>query len=395
MVIGKKGQAAAAAALIAVIAALIILYILFIPPEERQKILGDDNDTVRGVARASKNETLLNVSPGRIDFLSQKKIEHAIPNVHVFTRTAGLVLEEKDSIYVKRSVFSAVEADMNFKAEDLANTENLLLSFNVLKGKGRLIISLNGEEIFNKEVKSGNVEPISLKKGLLKAENVLNFKVSSPGIAFWRTNEYSLEAVQVTGDVTRTQAQRSRSVFLVSAIEFNNLERVNVKFQPDCDVDFVGPLDVFINQFNIYSAVPDCGVGRIGLEVPASYLKREENEIVFSIEKGDYEISHVAVESELKQIDFPVYFFEISEEQFNSVKNNTKRVIVKMDFVDDVEKKQGQLIVNGHTIGFDTKELILEEDISREIERGNNAVKIKPERTLDVRQVKVILAKRS
>ncbi len=393
MVRNRKGQAAAAAALLAVIAGLIVLYILFIPPEEREKILGNGQGVVQGTSSSlsTSNKTLLTESPGRIDFLSQKKIEHTIPTSHIFTRTNGMVLEEKNSLVVKQSLFSVVEADMEFSVSDLANTNHIILGFNPGNGQGALTVLLNGEEVFAKELEGSTGLPITLPPKLLKASNILHFRVSSPGIAFWRTNGYALEKVQVTGDVTRTDAQRSKNVFIVSPVEFNNLDRASLRFQADCDTDFTGPLDAWINQFNVYSAVPDCGVGPVRLEIPSSYLKIGENEVSFNIKRGDYYLSHVAIESELKQIDFPVYFFELSEERFQDVRNETKKVIVRLDFVDTIEQKRGELVLNGHSTGFDTKELFVEKDVSDDIVRGNNGLKIKPEKTLDVRQLTVRL----
>ncbi len=391
----RKGQAGAAAALIAVIAFLILGYIIFLQPEDRADILGEDfrESGSRSTSR-TKNVTLLNETPGRIDYLSQRVVEHTIPATYIFTRTAGMVIEEADSLYVKRTVFSAVEKSMEFSFSDLANTENVLLSFALIRAKGRLVVSLNGEEVLNKEITTANVQPVELPTRLLKSQNVLTFGVSSPGAAFWRTNEYALENVQVTADVTRTDAQRSKSVFLVSAVEYNNIDRVYFEFQPDCDAARTGPLDIWINEYNIYSAVPDCGVRKLSLEVPPSHLKLGENELIFGIEEGDYAISHIKVKSQLKQIDFPLYFFELSEEEFESVQNRSREVVVRLDFVDTIDRKQGQIIVNGHVTGFDTKELYVEKEITDDVERGDNSVKIKPERTIDVRKLSVKLVKR-
>ena len=388
----KMGQAGAAAALIAVIAALIVMYIIFLQPDDRADIFGDDFRSSSSSTSRTRNITLLNETPGRIDFLSQRVVDHTIPATYIFTRTAGMVIEEADSLYIKRTVFSSVEKNIGFSITDLANTENILLSFAVTKAKGRLVISLNGEEILNKEL-TANVQPIELQKRLLKAENVITFSVSSPGAAFWRTNEYALENVQVTADITRTDAQRSRSVFLVSAVEYNNLDRVYFEFLPDCDVAQSGPLDIWINEYNIYSAVPDCGVGRLSLEVPPSHIKSGENELIFRIDQGDYSLSHIKIKSQLKQIDFPVYFFELSEEEYQSVQNKSREVIIRMDFVDTIDRKQGQIIVNGRTTGFDTKELYVEKDITDDVERGDNSVKIKPEKTIDVWKLTVKLVK--
>ena len=388
----KRGQAAAAAALLAVIAGLIVLYIIFLQPEDRAELLGEDfrirsgSTSLRG---SGKNITLLNETPGRIDFLSQKKIDHGIPTTHLFTHTQGVVIEQLNSLSVRRSVFSSEDGSMEFSINDLANTENVLLSFVVTQNKGQLLITVNDQEVFNREIATANVAPISIPQRVLRQDNVIVFQVSSPGAAFWRTNRYALQDVKVTADVTRTDARRSRSVFLIANAEYNNFDRAFLKFQPDCNINTASPLEIFINEFNVYSAVPDCGVQRLRLEFPTTYLRRGDNEISLSIERGDYTISQMGIETELKEVDFPVYYFDVSEEQFRGIHNNSKEVIVRLDFVDSVDRKQGQLIVNGHINGFDTKELFVEDDISRDIERGNNAIKIKPERTVDIRKMTV------
>lgn len=390
-VVKRKGQASAAAALIAIITALIVLYILFIPPAERESLLeGEEGEVGEGVSVVEENETLLLESPGRIDFLSQKTIDHAVPTLHIFTRTEGLILEEKASLYIKKSVFSSKQANVSFRISDLANTENIVLSGGIKEGMGRLIIKLNGNEIFNSEVR-GNIPAIDLPKKWLKTDNILEFSVSSPGIMFWRTNEYSLENVRITADVTSIEAQSSRNLFLVSATEKNNLERVMLKFEPDC-TDDSGRLDVYINEYNIYSAVPDCGGGRMSLEFSPAYLKIGENELIFRITKGDYFLSHITVQSELKTIDFPVYYFELTDEEYTEVGEGGAGVLVRLDFVDYTEEKKGEIILNGHVYGFSTKDIYWEEDVSEDVVRDNNGIQIRPRTTLDIRNLEVILA---
>ncbi|MBS3138540.1 hypothetical protein J4207_02440 [Candidatus Woesearchaeota archaeon] len=389
----KRGQAAAAATLIAVIAGMIVLYIIFLQPDDRAELLGEDiRFSGTGLRSSGKNATLLNETPGRVDFLSQKKVEHSIPTVHLFTHTKGVVIEQRPSLQVSRSLFSSSDASMSFHIGDIANTENVLLSFNVQEFKGQLTITLNEQVIFQGDL--ANIAPISIPIRLLKQENSLLFQASSPGAAFWRTNGATLQDVKVTADVTDTDATRSRSVFLISNTEYNNLEKVFLKFQPDCNINTASPLDIFVNEFNVYSGVPDCGVQRMKLEFPVSYVRRGENEISLSIERGDYIVAQLAVEAELKEVDFPVYYFDVSEEQFRGIQNDSKDVIIRLDFVDSIDRKQGQLIVNGHINGFDSKDVFLEKEVSRDIERGNNAIKIKPERTLDIRKITVILAAR-
>ncbi len=107
---------------------------------------------------------------------------------------------------------------------------------------------------------------------------------------------------------------------------------------------------------------------------------------------GDYYLTHITVQSELKTIDFPVYYFELSEEEFNDVDDNLAKVWVKMKFVDYIEEKRGEVILNGHLAGFDTKEIEWVKDVSDDVVRGNNGIQIRPRKTLDVVDLEVILA---
>ena len=123
-----------------------------------------------------------------------------------------------------------------------------------------MIISLNGEEIYDNIVSVGAVQPITLPKNLLQDQNTLTFSVSSPGFAFWRTNDLSLESIKIVADVQNVEAQFSKNVFIVSETEQKNVEKTSLKFQPECMYSEVGKLTITINGNEMYNAVPDCEV---------------------------------------------------------------------------------------------------------------------------------------
>ncbi|MAF99175.1 MAG: hypothetical protein CMH61_01040 [Nanoarchaeota archaeon] len=390
----KRGQGAAsgAAVLLAVILGLIIFFIIVIPPADRAEILGEPipakiNKTTGRVMNASTNELLV-TSPGRIDLIRQEEIEHALPAVTLFTRTESAVIETIDSIYVSRSAVSSTQANMSFVLDDLEQTENVLLNFNAQDAQGRLHIELNGNTVFNREV-SGNVQPIELSRSSLRERNTLTFSVSGVGAAIWATNRYELSNVQVVADVTSTTAQRAVQVFLMSETEFNNLQEVQVEFLPLCDMPTTGPLTVILNRNEIYRGVPDCNVHKMIIEFAPSLARVGENTIEFFVEDGEYQLSHSIVKSELKSVDFPTYYFELSNEQFGNVTDKVQDVMLRLDFVDIVAAKEGVLLINGRQAGFDTRELFVEFDISNKVVRGNNAIKVKPTRTLEIRELGV------
>jgi len=258
---------------------------------------------------------------------------------------------------------------------------------------GRLIISLNGEEIYNAVVVAGSQPPIILSKSYLSADNVIEFTVTSPGIVFWQTNEVSLRNVKVVADVTSIEAQSSRHVFLLSETEKKNLERITLKFQPQCVYETVGKLTIDINGNEIYNGVPDCDIAMIPLEFSLDHVYLGENRITFHTERGRYILSHIVLESDLKEVDFPTYYFELSNEEYEEVVDEDRKVRLNLDFVDVITRKRGDVIVNGHIGHFDTQEVSYAMDISDDIERGSNAVKIKPRKTLEVRKLNIDLVK--
>lgn len=389
--IGKRGQAAGAAVLLALIAALLIFFVILLPPSERVELLGDEDATDRDEVNGVPERTLLLENPGRIDYLAQKEMEHPLPIVNVYTRTESKVVAEKNLAVIKRAVFTDDTSSFLFSIPDLENTENVLLIFDVVERSGRLLISLNGEEIYNSEPRKGSVPPIALTKNSLQAENVLVFSASSPGAAIWLTNEIRLEEIQVIADVTNIEAQTSRNVFLISDTEKKNLEGVRLKFKPDCRLGEVGKLSTFVNGREVYNAIPDCGAGIVSVDLVPDTILVGENEVVFSTERGAYLLVHALVESQLKELMFPTYYFELSHEDYEAVKAGEKRVKLAMSFVDIVSIKSGEFVFNSVKRGFDTKGKEVTLDLSDNIVRGNNALKIQPKNTIEVRELRVEL----
>lgn len=389
----KRGQGAAGAALVlAVVLGVIILFVLFITPEEREDLLDGetDDDDNGGTTTSSGGRNMLTAYPGRIDYLGQNEMDHPLPVVNIYTRTDSETIAERNTLYTKKGVFSEEMARFSFDLSEPELTENVFLAFSVQESQGRLLITLNGEAIFNQELGPA-VPPVSLPDSLLQDGNELIFSVSSPGAAIWATNEVTLENVKIVADITTTEAQQARSVFLISETEKRNLESLRLEFQPECRYDEVGPLTVTVNGNEIYSAVPDCDLPMVPIEFSPTFVNLGENEIIFYTERGTYVLSHVSVESKLMEIDFPTYYFELSDEQYDDISDNDLDLRLKMDFVDLSEHKYGRIIFNGHVRHFDTKESSEEIDLSIDAVKGNNALKIKPERTIEVRQLKVDL----
>ena len=388
----KSAQAEVGAAfLLAVIAGAIIIFIVLMSPAERAELLGEKTSTTSsGITTTKTVLNLLTVSPGRIDFISQREIEHPLPAVNIFTRTEALSLAEKGRIYVKHSLFSEENSILRFTVEDLNQIKNVLLSLQPKNVEGNLIITLNGEEIFNSPLEE-DFAPLSISSSQLLAQNELIFSVSSPGGAFWNTNEALLENVMIVGDLTSTENQEALQRFLISETEKENLEQITLRFQPVCTYGAVGRLVIMLNGREIYSSIPDCDIAFVPLEIVPEQIMSGENQLVFRSERGEYFISHILIRSELTDIEYPVYYFELSEDNYDKVNSNDYKLQIQASFVETTSIKKGEFVFNGHVKNFETKKLTYAVDMSEDIVAGTNSLQLRPLRTLEIRELKVDL----
>ncbi|MBW3022146.1 hypothetical protein KY328_04430, partial [Candidatus Woesearchaeota archaeon] len=186
------------------------------------------------------------------------------------------------------------------------------------EGEGRLIIKLNGEEIFNNEIPTINIKPIQISKNLLGNQNVLEFQVEDPGFLFWKVNEYNLEKITITGDITDISKREASGLFYVEPEERDNAEKVTLQFYPDCDIKKVGRLSVKLNQREIYAGIPDCNVLN-KQDFSSSYLETGNNVLTLFAETGDYYIDNIKVDVELEEPEDYIYYFNLDEDYFYKV----------------------------------------------------------------------------
>ncbi|MBN1544550.1 hypothetical protein JW898_03760 [Candidatus Woesearchaeota archaeon] len=392
IVISRKAQDAGnAATLIAVIALLIIFYLLFIPPSFRDQILeGNESTTSTTGTTGTVNETILKASPGTLSRISSEEIEHSIPSIVLYSKKESKVISSVASLSVKSSVFSSKTAAMQFTIEDLENTDNLLLTFIDKKYKGALIVTVNGNEVFNGEVTQENPAPVTLNKQfLVRGSNKIDFTAESAGWRFWKVNRHDLQNIQVTGEIKDISRQMSRNIFIVSATEKSNVKRDILRFTPDCMTGKTGKLNVMINQHSVYYSVPDCG-GRIAIEFTPDVLREGENTIVFDSEEGSYLIDLIRITSELKEVLQPAYYFEITKETMEDVRDGDYDVTLKITFTEDNDQKAGVLNINGRETSIFQRERTYTKNINDYIIEGNNAIKIVPETMLEIVSLEVI-----
>jgi len=383
----KRGQGINAAMLVAIIAGIIILYIMFLPAEEREELL--ENKTKEDKA-TSEDEYVVLLSEGPIELDPIKKIDDIdIPNVYLIETVNAKEIEKINPFSIRNSWFDKKNKVAQFGVYDIGNVDNVLLSFSAPQRKGVLTIKLNGNVIYEYEPTKINIV-IKLEKNMLKEINTLEFSVSSVGMKFWRTNMYNIEDIKIVGDITDVSKQESQNIFELTDAEYTNLDKASLKFIPYCsDARDVGLLSVFVNNRNVYSAVPVCDDP---VKIPVlGTLSSGENKVVFKTEKGSYGIEQIKLELELKDVRTIAYYFEIDEEDFADILDDKKDVNITIEFVDDDELKKGELNVNRHRTTIDQYKPFYSKTISSWVEEGNNYVEIKPKTTLKIVEIETVL----
>lgn len=387
----KKAQAAAAAAvLVAIIGALLVAYVILVSPEERAAILDGEIDSDDG--SDSYNELLLEEFPGKIEYLSVDEVEHSLASVHVYTETNAETLTERSSLFAKRSVFSSNDASVSFALNNVDLVDDVLLSFRVVDSSGSLTLSFNGENLLEQEFNSEESLTVELPTELLQENNELIFRASSPGAAFWTSHEIAIENLMVVGDVTDNSHREATSVFSISDTEYENMESAVFSFQPDCASGTSGSLTITLNSaYTLYSASPDCSVQMGDIELDSSMLFVGQNTLHFVTDTGDYVLYNLGVESDLIEVEYPTYYFQLTYEEDQDVTNDDSNVEVTLEFADEGETKSGYISINGYKRHFDTTSSSYSFDISDYVTSGNNAISIQPSKTLEVRELLVEL----
>jgi hypothetical protein len=322
----KRGQNASnAAAFVAVITVLIILYILFLPPDIRTELLGDKNSILQNGSGSSANtQVLLKQSVGQVTYINTNEKTYDLPAIKIYSPTSGQVLKNVPSALVKYPIFDSTKSKYTVELNiDRAATKNVLLSFNVVDHKGPLIITLNGQEIFNAEITTSNPKPIILNHEDLMDSNNIVFSVPSPGLRFWSANSYSIEALQITGDVTDYTNALGVQNFVISSVEKDNLESIKLYFYPSCSIKDVGSLNIEFNRMPIYNSLADCGV-KTTITLSTDEVLAGNNELRFYSSKGSYTLDNMYIKTTMNKPAYKTYYFDMSEDYFD-VKNSKAR----------------------------------------------------------------------
>jgi hypothetical protein len=380
----KKGDTGSgAAALVLLIALVIIFYVLAVDPEVRQEILSDtDTPGSPGTSPSLSSNALLDKQPGKVQPLGSNILTRGLSAIRIEAKKRSIEPLKGRSVFASNGLFTE-EADSLLFSLDSPRSSYVDLTFNAKKREGRLVVTLNDNIIFNQKMKGPTPNPISLPKEYLKENNVLEFRVSGPGITFWKVNNYVLEDVKVAGNyIDESDLEGSRNFIVLGAEELLNTEKLTLEYTLTCLAQSAsGSLSVKINDQVISKTVPLCD-DIVREEFLPEKLVTGDNKLSFSADSGRYLIEPVRIKFHFKKSALQEYLFELKEDSYKKIKDTDKTAELNLEFSTDAHKSL-TVRVNGNSINIDETGRTFSQNIEGYLREGKNYVTLEP-RSSDV-----------
>ncbi len=382
MLESKRAQreGAAVAILIIVIALFMTFYILFIPPEERNQLLQQGSNLTSGDGLYAGQIELLAESPGEVTPTTEFAAVHSIPSVNIFLKEEPQIISLAQSLAVEKGLFSSSNPTLKFQTKDLDQTTKVTLFFSVDKASGELRAKVNGNTIYGEEVTTPGVKIIEIARSLLQSENTLELSVSSPGLAFWQTNKYSIKDLGVKQEFERKNNEESRTFFIASK-EKTNLKKALLKYTQVCNFPLTKDtthLEVLLNDRRVHEAEIKCITTNDQFDLDPKYIADGTNTLTFKLESGDFSFNIIKVETQSAASERPTYYFSLNQAELKAVKSGQRTVNLHLLLNQDLSNKNAKLSINSNDVVMKTNKNTYDINLRDYVLEGTNFVKITP-----------------
>lgn len=119
------------------------------------------------------------------------------------------------------------------------------------------------------------------------------------------TTAPKIEVVQKTNVTVGEQKkpetlEKKQNVFTLLQMEYNSINKTTLRFVPYCGaVNDLGLLEIFVNNKEVFSAVPVCD-SLYRQSIPKSVLNDGENSVEFKSNKGSYSVEQIKISLEVE-----------------------------------------------------------------------------------------------
>lgn len=173
-------------------------------------------------------------------------------SVTVEAQSPNETVAERDSITVSSGTFDQSSEVIEFEA---SSPRRVYISFVPTESSdpSRLRVEMNGNALPVPSYETGERVTISTSN-VKRGNNVIKIGGTDPGAAFWNSNQYTLQNV----DVILDDLQHTRIIkpFTVNGYEIQGFDHGEVRFTVSEDVDRSSPLHIRLNGNTVYEGTP-------------------------------------------------------------------------------------------------------------------------------------------
>ncbi len=390
----KKGaetnNAGNIAVLVALIALFIIIYVLLLPPGARRELLGDESGVGAGNNSGSGNvyfsRYLGELSPST----QVNTVYHNIPAVNMFTTNDKDLTTLSGYLQVSSAFIGSKSQNLAFNLDSPEDVKKASLYLLVEEADGNLILKLNGQEIYNNQLRANIQETIELPLQYLQGQNNIQLFVSSPGWMFWKTNNYKIRDIKLRKETKISNRIVERTIS-IPASEWGSIDKAILKYSVFCDREEDNILSIFVNDQLLYKDVPFCNIDADEIEVDKNNLVYGTNKIRFETMDGDYLIEQISLKTLLQKETRPEEVFSVSQDEYKDIRRGLKNVVAYIDFGNRGNRRLLNLDINGEVVEVDTDQDVYSLKISDYIKQGGNSIKIEPRNTFEIIEFNVEL----
>lgn len=385
----KKSQSNPAV-LIAIITLVMILYLILIPPDFREEILNDSNST-DGTSYSNYDVTYLDKNPGYWSYHSLKTMDHDLNSFNLMSRTEAKNIMDAKSLKAKSTAFSKEVGSFTFNIQDIRKTENVYIDLKIAALSGNAQLKVNGYVL--KDITGNSREyVVGIDKNyLVEGDNHVEVSSERVGFSFWSSNSIDVSSAKVFADLVDDSGLSSSQKIWIAKDELINIDDATFRYYAGCEVSTAGRLDIILNGVVIFTGIPDCKMLNTIEHINPSILKEGDNLIDFKASSGRYLFDNLLFKSQLKDNEYPTYYFTISNSDFKKLQTGLIDVNLTFTFVNDRDYKEVEALLNGNSIGVSTydRTYTVEVDPIYDLNEGNNVLEIKPKSSLHIVEVKL------
>jgi hypothetical protein len=139
----------------------------------------------------------------------------------------------------------------------------------------------------------------------------------------------------------------------------------------------------------LYATTLLCESGERSVEINENDLDEGSNQLVFSIDNGEYLITDIKITNKVEgKIDLE-YEFDVDEDQYNDILVEKKEAILEIDLEDG--RKKADIEINDYKLYLDTHSDSYKKDISEHMVEGENTLRIVPKIDFEIDRLKIYL----